>query len=189
MTSAESAGSDVTQLLRSWRRGDEGAGERLLDSVYGELKRIAAAQFRSERGEHTLQPTALVHEAYLRLLGQSQVDWRNRAHFFGLAATMIRRVLLDYARAHGAAKRQAEPSSLTTLTARGGPDLELLDLDRALTALAARYPRQARVVELRYFADLDVEDIAACLDVSPATVKRDWQFARAWLRAEIEARP
>lgn len=187
VASAESAKNDVTNLLRSWRRGDEGAGERLLQSVYEELKRIAAAQFRGEQPDHTLQPTALVHEAYIRLLGQRELDWRDRAHFFGLAATMIRRVLLDYARARGAAKRRAEPSVVTTLSARGGPDLELLDLDRALVAFAELYPRQTRVVELRYFADLDIEDIAEFLDVSPATVKRDWQFARAWLRAEIEA--
>jgi RNA polymerase sigma factor (TIGR02999 family) len=189
MASAEPAVSDVTALLRAWRRGDEGAGERLLDGVYVELKRIAAAQFRGERGEHTLQPTALVHEAYVRLLGQRQVDWRDRAHFFGLAATMMRRVLVDHARARNATKRRSDAAVVTTLSARGGPDLELLDLDRALTALAVRYPRQTRVVELRYFAELGVEDIAACLDVSPATVKRDWQFARAWLRAEIEATP
>lgn len=187
MTSPEPAVSDVTTLLRAWRRGDEGAGERLLQTVYGELKRIAGAQFRGERGAHTLQPTAVVHEAYVRLLDQRQVDWRDRAHFFGLAATMMRRVLVDHARARSAAKRRSEPELVTTLSARGGPDLELLDLDRALSALAERYPRQTRVIELRYFADLDVEEIAACLDVSPATVKRDWLFARAWLRAEIEA--
>jgi len=187
MSSPESAASDVTVLLRAWRRGDEGAGERLLHCVYDDLKRIAAAQFRGERGEHTLQPTAVVHEAYVRLIGQREIDWRDRAHFFGLAATMMRRVLVDHARARSAAKRRTDPAIVTTLSAPGGPDVELLDLDRALSALAERYPRQTRVVELRYFADLDVEAIAVCLDVSPATVKRDWQFARAWLRAEIEA--
>jgi RNA polymerase sigma factor (TIGR02999 family) len=188
-TSPEPAASDVTALLHAWRRGDEGAGERLLQSVYVELKRIAAAQFRGERAEHTMQPTAIVHEAYLRLLGQRRLDWRDRAHFFGLAATMMRRVLVDHARARATAKRQHDPAVMTALSTRGGPDVELLDLDRALAALAERFPRQTRVVELRYFADLDVEDIAACLDVSPATVKRDWQFARTWLRAEIEASP
>ena len=189
MTSPEPAASEVTGLLHAWRRGDEGAGERLLRAVYDELRRIAVAQFRSERGEHTLQPTAIVHEAYLRLLGQRRLDWRDRAHFFGLAATMMRRVLVDHARARSTAKRQPDAGVVTTLSSRGGPDVELLDLDRALSALAARYPRQARVVELRYFADLDVEDIAACVEVSVATVKRDWQFARTWLRAEIEASP
>jgi RNA polymerase sigma factor (TIGR02999 family) len=187
MTQPEPAAGDVTALLRAWRQGDAGAGERLLHSVYGVLKRIAAAQFRGERSEHTLQPTAVVHEAFLRLLGQQKVDWRDRAHFFGLAATMMRRVLVDHARARYRAKRRAPADVLTMLSARGGPDLELLDLDRALSALAVRYPRQTRVVELRYFADLEIEEIAECLDVSPATVKRDWQFARAWLQAEIEA--
>jgi RNA polymerase sigma factor (TIGR02999 family) len=187
MTSPEPAASEVTGLLRAWRRGDEGAGERLLRNVYVELKRIAAAQFRAERREHTLQPTAVVHEAYVRLLGQREIDWRDRAHFFGLAATMMRRVLVDHARARNSAKRRAGADAVTTLSARGGPDVELLDLDRALSALAERYPRQTRVVELRYFADLEIEDIATCLEVSPATVKRDWQFARAWLRAHIEA--
>jgi RNA polymerase sigma factor (TIGR02999 family) len=190
MGSPAPAVSEVTTLLRAWRRGDDAAGERLLAGVYDELKRIAAAQFRGERGEHTLQPTALVHEAFVRLLGQRQVDWRDRAHFFGLAATMMRRVLVDHARSRGAAKRRADPAApeATTLSARGAPDVELLDLDRALTELAGRYPRQTRVVELRYFADLDVEEIAECLTVSAATVKRDWQFARAWLRAEIAGR-
>jgi RNA polymerase sigma-70 factor, ECF subfamily len=189
MTSPRPAGAEVTGLLRAWRNGDEGAGERLLQCVYEELRRIAAAQFRSERGEHTLQPTAVVHEAYLRLLGQREVDWRDRAHFFGLAATMMRRVLVDHARARAAGKRSRDPRAVTTLTSRGGFEVELLDLDRALAAFAEQHPRQTKVVELRYFADLDLEDIAACLEVSTATVKRDWQFARAWLRAEIEANP
>jgi RNA polymerase sigma-70 factor, ECF subfamily len=189
MATPEPAASDVTELLRAWRRGDEGAGERLLQGVYEQLRRIAAAQFRAERGEHTLQPTALVHEAYVRLLGQRQLDWRDRAHFFGLAATMMRRVLVDHARARTSAKRRSDSEVVNTLSTRGGPEVELLDLDRALSALAEKYPRQARIVELRYFADLDVEETAVCLDVSPATVKRDWQFARAWLRAEMEARP
>ena len=189
MTSPEPAVSEVTSLLHAWRRGDEGAGERLLQTVYSELKRIAAAQFRGERHEHTLQPTAVVHEAFMRLLGQRQLDWRDRAHFFGLAAAMMRRVLVDHARARNRAKRRSAAEVATTLGARGGPDVELLDLDRALSALAERYPRQTRVVELRYFADLEVEEIDVCLDVSPATVKRDWQFARAWLRAEIAASP
>jgi RNA polymerase sigma factor (TIGR02999 family) len=188
MTPPEPAAKEVTGLLHAWRRGDAGAGERLLQSVYEELRRIAAAQFRGERAAHTLQPTAVVHEAFLRLLGQQRVDWRDRAHFFGLAATMMRRVLVDHARARNRAKRRG-PEVVTTLSASGGPDVELLDLDRALSALAERYPRQARVVELRYFADLDGEEIAVCLDVSPATVARDWQFARTWLRAEIEASP
>ena len=188
MPTSERAGTEVTGLLHAWRNGDDGAGERLLEHVYGELRRIAAAQFRAERGDHTLQPTAVVHEAYVRLLGQRRLDWRDRAHFFGLAAAMMRRVLVDHARARGAAKRSGGAAAAgTTLAARGAFEVELLDLDRALTTFAQEHPRQAKVVELRYFGDLDLDDVAVCLDVSLATVKRDWQFARAWLRTEIEA--
>jgi RNA polymerase sigma factor (TIGR02999 family) len=179
-------GDEVTAWLRAWRAGDEGAGQALLQRVYGELKRIAAAQFRAERPGHTLQPTAVVHEAFLRLLGQQRVEWRDRAHFFGLAAAMMRRVLVDHARARATRKRGRDGEArAVTVSAGTGPTAELLDLDRALAAFARDYPRQARVVEMRYFADLEVEEIAACLDVSPATVKRDWQFARAWLRATL----
>jgi RNA polymerase sigma factor (TIGR02999 family) len=158
----------------------------LLRRVYGELKRIAVSQLRGESAGHTLQPTALVHEAYLRLVGQQGLDWRDRAHFFGLASTMMRRVLVDHARARMAGKRRREEGTAdVTLAASNGPEVALLDLDRALVSFAERYPRQARVVEMRYFADLEIEEIASCLDVSPATVKRDWQFARAWLSAEM----
>jgi RNA polymerase sigma factor (TIGR02999 family) len=179
---------EVTTLLQAWRGGDAAAAEALLRRVYSDLRRLAAAQLRRERVGHTLEPTALVHEAYLRLLGQQRLDWRDRAHFFGLAATTMRRVLVDHARARAARKRRlgVEATPLT-VAAQSAPEAELLDLDRALEVLAERYPRQARVVEMRYFADLDVEEIAACLDVSPATVKRDWQFARAWLRAGLSS--
>ena len=187
MSPAGAASDDVTAWLRAWRAGDDGAGEALLQRVYGELKRIAAAQFRAERAGHTLQPTAVVHEAFVRLIGQQRVEWRDRAHFFGLAAAMMRRVLVDHARARATRKRgrQGEASSVVTLSQPGAPHAELLDLDRALADFARSYPRQARVVEMRYFADLEIEEIAACLDVSAATVKRDWQFARAWLRAAL----
>jgi RNA polymerase sigma-70 factor, ECF subfamily len=181
--------TDVTALLRAWRRGEAEAEELLLRRIYTELKNIAASQLHDERVEHTLQPTALVHEAYLRLLEQRGVDWRDRAHFFGLAATMMRRVLIDHARTRNRHKRRPGEMDPLTLTVRAGPEVDVIDLDRVLVALAARYPRQARVVEMRYFADLEVEDIAVCLEVSPATVKRDWQFARAWLRAELEDSP
>lgn len=190
MIPRQAQATEVTGLLRAWRRGDASAGEALLQRVYGELKRLAAAQLRGERPEHTLQPTALVHEAYLRLLLQQGVDWRDRAHFFGLAATMMRRVLVDHARARSTHKRrQEEGSPALTLTVRSGPEVELLDLDQSLSAFAHSYPRQARVVEMRYFADLEIEEIAACLEVSPATVKRDWQFARAWLARELRRGP
>jgi RNA polymerase sigma factor (TIGR02999 family) len=178
------AGPEVTGLLRAWRAGDADAGEDLLARIYAELKKLAAAQLRGERLEHTLQTTALVHEAYLRLLDQRGVDWRDRAHFFGLAATMMRRVLIDHARTRNAKKR-ARPELAITLATRHGSDVELLDLDRSLSRLQQSYPRQARVVEMRYFADLEIEEIAVCLEVSPATVKRDWQFARAWLASDL----
>jgi RNA polymerase sigma factor (TIGR02999 family) len=179
---------EVTTLLRAWRRGDGQAGEVLLERVYRELKRIAGAQLRGERAGHTLQPTALVHEAYLRLLRQRSVDWRDRSHFFGLAAAMMRRVLVDHARARAARKRRAEDDRPPLTVAAGrAPVVDLIDLDRALTAFARRYPRHARVVEMRYFAGLEQAEIAECLGTSAATVKRDWQFARAWLQAEMGA--
>lgn len=173
---------EVTTLLRSWRTGDARAGELLLERVYATLRAIASAQLRGERIGHTLQPTALVHESYLRLLGQQGIDWRDRAHFFGLAAVTMRRVLVDHARARNARKRKRDDAEPVTLALPGAPAVDLLDLDRALTAFAARYPRAAKVVEMRYFGELEIEEIAVCLDLSPTTVKRDWSFARAWLR-------
>lgn len=184
---SRTAGTEVTGLLRAWRGGDAAAGDALLDRVYVELRKIAGAQLRGERGGHTLQPTALVHEAYLRLLAQQRVDWRDRAHFFGLAAAMMRRVLVDHARARAARKRQAgEASAPLTLATGRTREVALLDLDAALNAFAERYPRQAKVVEMRYFADLEHEEVAECLGVSAITVKRDWQFARVWLRAHLD---
>jgi RNA polymerase sigma factor (TIGR02999 family) len=177
--------SDVTLLLRAWRSGDPTAGEKLLERIYVELKRLAASQLRGERSGHTLQTTALVNEAYLRLLDQRGVDWRDRTHFFGLAATMMRRVLIDHARARRTRKRSRPEGDTITLSTRHGTDVELLDLDGSLSRLQATYPRQAKVVEMRYFADLEIEEIAVCLDVSAATVKRDWQFARAWLASDL----
>ncbi len=177
---------DVTDLLRAWREGGAAASEEFLSKIYGELKRLAASQLRKERRAHTLQTTALVNEAYLRLFDQQRVDWRDRAHFFGLAATMMRRILVDHARARNARKRQL-PDGFDglTMTSAHLPDVSLLDLDRVLSEFSGDYPRQARVVEMRYFADLELEEIAVCLDVSLTTVKRDWQFARAWIRTEL----
>jgi RNA polymerase sigma factor (TIGR02999 family) len=190
MSSSSPAPGAVTAELRAWRAGDLAAGERLLGQVYLELKKIAAAELRRERSGHTLQPTALVHEAYLRLIGQTRIDWRDRAHFFGLAATMMRRVLVDHARARLAAKRRPEePSPLLPEPTTAARPVEILDLDRALDRLAERFPRQARVVELRYFAGLELEQIAAALGISDRTVKRDWRFARAFLIAELEGAP
>lgn len=180
--------ADVTGLLQAWRAGEAQAGDRLLERIYQELKRIAASQLRRERPDHTLQTTALVHEAFLRLIDQRGIDWRDRTHFFGLAAGMMRRVLVDHFRARQALKRTAPDEPPTEPGFDDSRELEILDLDRALTALAESHPRQARVVEMRYFADLDVEEVALCLDISTPTVKRDWQFARAWLNAELHDR-
>ncbi|MEO8276222.1 MAG: ECF-type sigma factor [Thermoanaerobaculia bacterium] len=178
--------AEVTGLLQAWRSGDAAAGDALLARIYLELKQIAASQLRRERPDHTLQTTALVSEAFLRLIDQRNVDWRDRTHFFGLAATMMRRVLVDHARARLARKRiTPEIPIVETISIGPGTEVELLDLDRALTALAASHPRQARVVEMRFFGEMDVDQIALCLGVSTPTVKRDWQFSRAWLNAAL----
>jgi RNA polymerase sigma factor (TIGR02999 family) len=177
---------EVTALLAAWREGAAGADERLLERVYGELRRLARAQLRRESGGRTLDPTALVHEAYLRLLPQSGTRWQNRSHFFAIAATMMRRILVDRARARAARKRRL-PEAITLAEPAAHLDrVELLDLDRALDELARDHPRAARVVELRYFAGLEVAEIAGILDVTDRTIKRDWSFAKAWLAAAID---
>ncbi|HET9767903.1 MAG TPA: ECF-type sigma factor [Thermoanaerobaculia bacterium] len=189
MARAQSSEEGVTGLLRAWRQGDAGARDELLDRVYPHLKRLASSQLRGERAGHSLHATDLVHEAYLRLVDQSRVDWRDRAHFFGLAATTMRRVLVDRARRRLRKKRQAnDVHTGATLAAAPGletPEVDLLDLDRALERLAAEAPRVARVVEMRYFAGLEIDEVAACLEVSSATVRRDWDYARAWMRVEL----
>jgi RNA polymerase sigma factor (TIGR02999 family) len=191
---------EVTALLRDWSGGDRAALERLMPLVYQELRRLAASYLRVERPDHTLQPTALVHEAYLRLVDQRGVSWQNRAHFFGIAAQMMRRILVDHARRRQAAKRdatvlrlQASPGSEED---RGGEayeelvrDPELLALDQALCGLESLDARQARIVELRFFGGLTVEETAEVAGVSPATVKREWRTARAWLAREIRPAP
>ena len=188
MSPPRAAPEEVTDLLRAWREGDTRADDVLLERVYSTLRNIAVGQLRSERPGHTLQPTALVHEAYLRLIGQREVDWRDRAHFFGLAAVTMRRILVDHARRRLAKKRGAgeelEPLHVAT---GAGEAVDLLDLDRALDRFAEDYPRQAKVVEMRYFSGLEFDDVALALELSPRTVKRDWAFARAWLRAELGA--
>ena len=179
---------DVTALLGEWSGGDREALERLIQTVYGELRRLAAAYLKVERPDHTLQPTALVHEAYLRLSKQQGVEWKNRSHFFAVAARMMRRILVDHARKRRAAKRDAAAWLVETVpgasVTRGRP-AELLSLDRALEGLERIDPDQARVVELRFFAGLTIEETAEVAGVSPATVKREWQTARAWLRREM----
>ena len=169
---------DVTALLRAWRDGDETARERLFDRVYSELKRIAGAQMGGEQRAPTMEVTGLVHEAFFRLADQKQLDWRDRAQFFGLASTCMRRVLVDRARARSAAKRNPEI----------GVDDDPADshLDRALERFAVSHPRLAQVVEMRYFAGLELAEIAEVLGISERTVKRDWAFARAWLLQELE---
>ena len=178
---------ELTELLRGWDGSAGAPSERLLALVYPELKRIAQQQLRRERRGHTLQATALVHEAWLRLVGQTRVSWRERDQFFAVASTVMRRVLVDYARARLAAKRLHEPVSLTAAAAVGGDAAayEVLDLDRALERLANLYPRPARVVELRYFGGMDLAEIAGLLGVTDRTIKRDWSFARAWLAREL----
>jgi RNA polymerase sigma factor (TIGR02999 family) len=190
MSSRQGVRQEVTELLRAWRSGDERADAQLLEKVYLTLRNIAAAQLRRERREHTLQPTALVHEAYLRLVGQREIDWRDRALFFGLASVTMRRVLVDHARRRKARRRDPGegPEPLTVAT-DGGEVVDLLDLDLALDRFAERFPRQARVVEMRYFSGLEFDDVALALELSPRTVKRDWTFARAWLRDALGAPP
>jgi len=179
---------EVTALLKDWSGGDREALERLMPLVYGELRRVAASYLRSERPDHTLQPTALVHEAYFRLVDQKEVVWQNRAHFFGIAAQIMRRILVDHARKRQAAKRDAAGLKVVAeADAASAPNdaPDLLALDSALDALERLDPRQARIVELRFFGGLTVEETAEVASISPATVKREWRTARAWLRREI----
>jgi RNA polymerase sigma factor (TIGR02999 family) len=181
----------VTRLLVDWGNGDRQALEKLTPLVYQELKRLAARYLRRERREHTLQSTALVHEAWLRLIDQKQVHWQNRAQFFGIAAEMIRRILIDHARGRQAAKRGDGAIKLSLDDALATPnrrDLDLVALDDALRDLGKLDPQQSRLVELRFFAGLSIEESAELLGVSPATVKREWTAAKAWLYREISAR-
>jgi RNA polymerase sigma factor (TIGR02999 family) len=181
----------ITRLLRAWSGGDAAASERLLALVYGDLKQRARRQLRRERAGHTLQPTALVHEAYLRLLGQAEVDWRNRAQFLGVAAVMMRRVLIDHARAQTAAKRGGAWTRVTLneeVAPGAGLEVDVLDLETALGELAAQDARQARLVELRVFGGLTFEDAGEVLGVSTATAHREWVIARAWLFRRLSGR-
>jgi RNA polymerase sigma factor (TIGR02999 family) len=181
--------SPVTKLLVRWREGDREALEELMPLVYEELRRLAHYYLQRERSDHTLQSTALVHEAYLRLAGGNVPEWQNRAHFFGIAAHIMRQILVEYARAHSAAKRGGSACKLTLDEAFALPeprDIDIVALDEALTNLAALDAQQSRIVELRFFAGLTIEDTSEVLGISPATVKRDWTSARAWLHREID---
>lgn len=177
----------ISQLLADWANRDPAARERLVPIVYDELRRLAHHYMRGEREGHTLQTTALVNEVYLRLAGIDALRGRDRAHFFAMASTLMRRVLVDYARQRGREKRGGGVS-VTSLDANAvapQPAVDVLALDEALDRLAAVDPQQSRVVELRFFAGLSVEETAEALDISPATVKRDWATARLWLYNEL----
>ena len=178
----------VSLLLRAWGRGDLHAREELIPVVYRELRRRAGAYLRRERRDHSLQPTALVHEAYLRLVGQDRVAWQNRAHFFGVAAQMMRRILIDHAREHQAAKRPGAAVRVTLDDGIGAVqprECEMIVLDEALSELTHLNARQGQIVELRYFGGLSEEEVATVLSVSRRTVTREWRAARAWLYRRI----
>ena len=185
---ASESNVDVTGLLRAWGQGDRAAGERLVPLVYQQLRRRAAAYLRHERPNHTLQATALVHEAFLRLVDQRQAAWQNRAQFYGIASQMMRRILVDHARRRKMDKRSGRwmRVSLSDQTI-ASPDagFDVLMLDTLLDRLAAFDARKSRVVELRYFGGLSLEDTAHVLEVSPATVDREWRAARAWLHTQL----
>lgn len=182
--------SDITRALQDFTDGSQAALERVLPAIYGELRAIAKRELRSERPDHTLTPTGLVHEAYLKLVKLDRISWENRAHFFGACAHEMRRILISYARKRQAGRRGsgAEHVSLenAVIAAQSRPE-ELIALDEALSRLAELDARQARVVECRFFAGMDVEETASVLNISPATVKRDWTAARAWLNRELVA--
>ena len=182
---------EITLLLKAWGGGDDAALERLAEHVYPELRLMARRYLKNERQGNTLQATALVHEVYLRLIDVSQVEWHERAQFFGMAAQMMRRILVDGARARGARKRGGGAVKVTldeTVVLTRAPTRSLLALDDALTAFSQVAPRQARVVELRYFGGLSEKEIAAVLKTSPRTVRRDWDLAKAWLLRELGLR-
>ncbi len=180
---------DVTRLLHDLREGRDGAADELVALVYTELHGLAVHYMRNERDGHTLQPTALVSEAYMRLMSQRSVSWRNRSHFFGIASQAMRRILVDHARRRRAAKREGGERITLDDSIADRPDqsIDVLALDDALSRLAALSERQAKVVELRFFGGLEIEQVAEALDISPATVKRDWTFARTFLQREMEA--
>ena len=183
---------EVTLMLQELDRSDQNVVSKLVPLLYDELRRLASHYLRRERPNHTLQTTALVHEAYLRLMDQSGVEWKNRSHFFGVASQLMRRILVDYARSRHAAKRAGDLAqvSLEGVVVVGGENLgDLLALDEILTRFSAVDSQQAKIVELRVFGGLTVEEIAEVIGVSPATVKREWTLAKAWLTRELRTRP
>lgn len=181
----------VTELLQRWGQGDSTALEKLLPLVYNELRRIADRQLRRERPNHTLQPTALVHEVYLKLVDQNRIEWQNRAQFYAVAAQLIRRILVDHVRYRRTAKRGAGAVTLTLEDAvfePAGKDIDLIKLDDALFSLSRKDEQQSRVVEMRFFGGLSIEETAEALGVSASTVKRDWLAAKAWLYRDMSKR-
>lgn len=180
--------NNVTQMLHDWSKGDQKILDRLIPIVYEELRRQATRYLRRERPGHTLQTTALIHEAYIRLIDQKSVRWQNRAHFFAISAQLMRRILVDHARSRQAAKRGGSDIKLPleeAMIVSQGREVNLVALDEALERLAVIDPQQSRVVELRFFSGLSVEETAEVLGVSPRTITRDWNVAKAWLRREI----
>jgi RNA polymerase sigma factor (TIGR02999 family) len=185
---SQSAPQNVTKLLVEWNKGDQGALEALVPLVYEELRRLARYYLKQEKQNHTLSSTALVHEAYLRLVNQKEVTWQNRAHFFGVASQMMRRILVDHARHHAYAKRGGGALTLALEDAVATPqrrEVDLVALDDALNSLAKLDERQSRMVELRFFGGLSIEETSEVLGISAPTVKREWASARAWLYREI----
>lgn len=181
----------ITQLLIDWGKGDQAALERLMPLVYSELRRLASNYLRRERVGHTLQPTALVNEAYLKLIDQKNAKWQNRAQFFGISAQLMRRILVDHARQRQAVKRGGSDQQRLSITSAEAavadqPALDLLALNEALDELAQMDPQQGRIVELKFFGGLSIEETAEVLGISHATVERDWKSARAWLRQQLE---
>src|SRR5262245_22605628 len=180
--------TEINLLLDQYRDGQTEVFEKLMALVYNDLRKLASWQLQSERPDHTLQPTALVHEAYLKLSAQNPVDWQNKAHFFALAAQVMRHILVDYARARQREKRGGRQTRVgleDVLNFRASSDPELIALDEALKTLAEKDPRKCRIVELRYFGGLSIEETAEVLEVSATTVRREWTMAKAWLRREM----
>jgi RNA polymerase sigma factor (TIGR02999 family) len=183
---------DVTALLHAWTEGDLAARDRLMPLVYDELRRRAAACMRRERPGHSLQPTALVHEAFVKLVDQREAVWRNRAQFFAVAAEMMRRILVDHARAHRAGKREGQWARVTlepAVAVANPADVDVLDLDHALDRLAALDARKHRIAVMKFFGGLTLEEMGEVLGLSPKTVDRDWQAARAWLFKALSSNP
>jgi RNA polymerase sigma factor (TIGR02999 family) len=189
MPDDDSERSDITALLMAWSDGRSEALDALMPKVYADLRRVAAGYMRREAAGHPLQPTALVHEAYVRLVDQKHVQWRNRAHFFGVAANLMRRILVDHARRRRADKRGGDWERVTLVgdeaIAESRKEIDVLALHEALERLAAFDPQQARIVELRYFGGLTIDETAEVLGISAATIVREWTIAKAWLRADM----